>query len=41
MSKEMILGKKCPYCDEIVTPYHWGKHDPEGLDEELNGDDWP
>jgi len=39
--EEMIIGKKCPYCDEIVKPWHWMKHDPEGAEEELYGDDWP
>jgi len=41
MSKEMIIGKKCPYCDKIVTSNHWMVHDPEGAEEEMFGDDWP
>lgn len=34
-------GGLCFYCGELCEPYHWAKHDPEGLDEEMNGDDWP
>ena len=34
-------GKRCFYCNEICEPYHWMKHDPEGAEEEMFGDDWP
>jgi hypothetical protein len=36
-----VIGQPCPIGKEIYTAWHWGVHDPEGLDEELNGDDWP